>query len=207
MGATYEILAFSHQLPRFDLTYQALGTSEDARAGADAIFVGRIGRAIGTTSLLAALHPPTGQIFAGTFGTAMILVGRDVSELLDLPEQTAAVAAGRSTTRLLMNSAFDAVAVEIWSAEGDTVRELMLTADQGVAIDVGERLHFEVPFWAGQVPDEHYSTPEMPFHPMSLGEEALRTYFGFVMEGSPHDDDLDAQQIELYGFEIAPTPV
>ncbi len=207
MGAKFEMLAFAHQLPRLDLAYHQLGTEAEARFGADAVFPDRIGEAIESSSLIEALHPPTGTIYAGTFGDSLILVGGDVSELLDLPEETAGFAQGRTTTRLLMNSVVDAVAVEIWSGEGDTVRELMLTAEQGVAIDVGERLHFEAPFWSGQVLDDLHTDPEMPFHPMTLGEEALRTYFGFVLEAAVHDDDLDAFAIDLYGFQIASPPV
>lgn len=43
----------------------------------------------------------------------------------------------------------------------------------------------------------------MPFHPLDLGEEALRALFGFVIEGRPHPDDIDADMVSLYGFRVA----
>lgn len=35
---------------------------------------------------------------------------------------------------------------------------------------------------------------------MELGEDALRALCGFVQEGCPEPDDVDADAIELYGF-------
>ena len=47
---------------------------------------------------------------------------------------------------------------------------------------------------------------DMPFHPMDLGEEALREFFGTIGEGDPRPDDLDAEQIFLHGFELISPP-
>ena len=46
----------------------------------------------------------------------------------------------------------------------------------------------------------------MPFNPMDLGEEALRAFFGFVGEGVPRPDDLDAFEIPLHGFAVLTEP-
>jgi hypothetical protein len=46
----------------------------------------------------------------------------------------------------------------------------------------------------------------MPFHPMDLGDAALREFFGFVGEGAPRPDDLDAEEIFLHGFELISPP-
>ncbi|MFF7214792.1 DUF6928 family protein [Streptomyces sp. NPDC008238] len=40
----------------------------------------------------------------------------------------------------------------------------------------------------------------MPFHPLDFGEDALRALCGFVMEGRPRADDVDATGVELLGF-------
>jgi hypothetical protein len=43
----------------------------------------------------------------------------------------------------------------------------------------------------------------LPFHPLELGEEALRVLFGFVIERRPERGDVDAGAISLYGFGVA----
>jgi len=40
----------------------------------------------------------------------------------------------------------------------------------------------------------------LPFHPLELGEEALRALFGFVLEGYPLPDDINADVVRLHGF-------
>jgi hypothetical protein len=42
----------------------------------------------------------------------------------------------------------------------------------------------------------------LPFHPLELGEEALRGLFGFVVEGRPDPDDIDAETVSLRGFRV-----
>jgi hypothetical protein len=37
----------------------------------------------------------------------------------------------------------------------------------------------------------------------SLGEEALRALFGFVIEGYPNPDDVDADAVHMYTFRVA----
>jgi hypothetical protein len=40
-----------------------------------------------------------------------------------------------------------------------------------------------------------------PFHPLELGEEALRALFGFVLEGAPGDDDFDPFELPLLAYQ------
>jgi hypothetical protein len=42
----------------------------------------------------------------------------------------------------------------------------------------------------------------LPFHPLALGEEALRALFGFVIEGRPDPADLDPEEVPLHGFRV-----
>lgn len=42
----------------------------------------------------------------------------------------------------------------------------------------------------------------MPFHPLELGEDALRALFGFVMEGAPDSGDIDTTDVHLHGFRV-----
>jgi hypothetical protein len=53
-----------------------------------------------------------------------------------------------------------------------------------------------MPGWPNQDPYP------LPFHPLDLGEEALRALFGFVLEGRPDPSDLDADEIHLHGFRV-----
>jgi hypothetical protein len=42
----------------------------------------------------------------------------------------------------------------------------------------------------------------LPFHPLDLGEAALRDLLGFVIEGRVLDSDIDAEAVYLAGFEV-----
>ncbi|MEU3094967.1 DUF5959 family protein [Streptomyces sp. NPDC006967] len=71
------------------------------------------------------------------------------------------------------------------------------------------RLPFELPYRAGDRPADVTSWPgegekpyALPFHPLELGEDALRALCGFVREGCPEPDDVDADAVELYGFHV-----
>jgi hypothetical protein len=52
------------------------------------------------------------------------------------------------------------------------------------------------PGWPNQEPYP------LPFHPLELGEEALRALFGFVIEGYPQPDDIDAEAVHMHGFRV-----
>ncbi|MFF3653937.1 DUF6928 family protein [Streptomyces olivochromogenes] len=51
-------------------------------------------------------------------------------------------------------------------------------------------------------PDEDEEPYPLPFHPLELGEDALRALCGFVQEGLPEPDDIDAYAIALHGFHV-----
>ncbi|WP_370121124.1 hypothetical protein [Streptacidiphilus sp. MAP12-33] len=74
--------------------------------------------------------------------------------------------------------------------------------------DIGERFAFEAPIWIGEHPvelDEAWGEQDpypLAFHPLELGEEALRAFFGFVLEGMPEPDDIDPYEVALRGFHL-----
>ncbi|MEU3773143.1 hypothetical protein AB0F11_08010 [Streptomyces sp. NPDC032472] len=43
----------------------------------------------------------------------------------------------------------------------------------------------------------------LPFHPLELGDEALRAFFGFLLEGCASPEDVDPDWIPLLGFRRA----
>lgn len=61
-----------------------------------------------------------------------------------------------------------------------------------------------IPGWPNQDPYP------LPFHPLELGEEALWALFGFILEGRPDPEDVDASGIPAHGFRLidpdGPTP-
>ncbi|MFD8023221.1 DUF6928 family protein [Streptomyces lavendulae] len=84
---------------------------------------------------------------------------------------------------------------------------MSLSPDRGIMENIGEPLPFEVPYWAGTRPAEVIPWPDedekpypLPFHPLDMGEDALRALCGFIVEGRPDPGDLDADAIELHGF-------
>jgi hypothetical protein len=46
-----------------------------------------------------------------------------------------------------------------------------------------------------------YTSSSLP-RPLELGEDALRALRGFIQEGRPEPDDVDADVIELYGSHV-----
>jgi hypothetical protein len=58
---------------------------------------------------------------------------------------------------------------------------------EGIVEDIGPALPFEEPFWAGQhtvIPTPGRPAYPLPFHPLDLGEAALRDLLGFAIEGT-----------------------
>jgi hypothetical protein len=106
-----------------------------------------------------------------------------------------------------MHSVVDWLGFAVWE-DGRLVRSLSLSPDGGIQENIGEPYDFELPYWAGKHPiDPAPGWPiqepyPLPFHPLDLGEEALRALFGFVVEGYPHPGDIDAEAVHLHGFRV-----
>ena len=199
-----EILGLAEGLPRV-----APGAGDDpaaARAVLTALFPGRIGGDLPRADLLTASYPEYGRVYAGVFGATTVVCGQDLRELTDLVAAVAATGGGRTAVRLQVNSAAESAALEILGPAGDTAREVMLVAEQGVIVDEGDQLAFERPFWSGERdPDGAFAVvngAEMPFDVIDFGQEALRTLFGFVVDGDRRPGDLDARAVLLHGFVI-----
>ncbi len=45
-------------------------------------------------------------------------------------------------------------------------------------------------------------TTALPFHPLELGEVALSALFGFVIEGLPDPDSIDAGSVHMHVFRV-----
>ncbi|WP_046726960.1 DUF6928 family protein [Streptomyces humi] len=154
------------------------------------------------------VYPPKGTVYAASWPGVEVIGDQGV--MIDLPSQLpgrlVAASAGRRLVLHAMHSVVDWLAFAVWE-DGRLVRSLSLSPDSGVVENIGEPLPFELPYWAGNRPagivpwpDEDEEPYPLPFHPLELGEDALRALCGFILEGRPEPDDVDADAIELHGF-------
>ena len=122
----------------------------------------------------------------------------------ELPEHLRAAGEGRRIVLHGMHSGDDWLGFAVWE-DGTLIRSLSLWPDGGIKENVGEPYDFELPFWAGEHPVTCTLTEEpypFPFHPLDLGEQALRALFGFVIEGRAAPGDVDAEAVRLHGFRV-----
>ncbi|MCW3818634.1 hypothetical protein ONA91_29765 [Micromonospora sp. DR5-3] len=125
----------------------------------------------------------------------------------ELPEHLRQAGAGRRIIMHAMHSAVDALAFAVWE-DGELIRSLSLSPDSGIQENIGTPYDFELPYWAGEHPVKpipgwpNQGPYPLPFHPLKLGEEALRALFGFVIEGRPEPDDVDTEAVHLHGFRV-----
>ena len=160
---------------------------------------------------LDAANPRDGQVYAGCFEGLTVVCTSEVA--LDRPSQLAprflAEGKGRTTYLHAMHSVVDWFAYGIWTPEGALERSLSLSPDNGVIENIGDPRPFEAPYWAGEHPvddedDDEQDPYPLPFHPLELAEDALRTLFGFNYEGIYRDDDPDLEAIVLAGYRVRP---
>ncbi len=205
--ATIEILGAADGLPRTGLVPGDIGDPAAARALVTALYPGRVGADLPPLDLRSAVHPEAGRAYAGVFRDAVIVCGDDLTDLVDLAPVAGRLGPGRTVVRLQVSSVTESAGLEILGPDGSTVRDVMLVGEQGVVVDDGPRLDFERPFFAGERdPDGAYAVvngPAMPFDAVDYGQEALRTLFGFAVDGR-RPGDLDARHVLLHGFAVDP---
>jgi hypothetical protein len=217
MGAKTALLAFvDGDLPTaLRQAEHALVAGGDVRFGADAAeaVVRRLSPGYEVTpirdgTLFEDCYPPDDVAFAVVLPDAVLLCdGRLAAQTpSELPERLLTEAAGRRILLHSMHSAVDALTFAVWE-DGQLIRSLSVSPDTGIAENIGEPYPFERPYWAGERPVTSTFPGQgpypLPFHPLDLGEEALRALFGFIIEGHPDPDDVDAGTVFLYGFRVA----
>lgn len=161
---------------------------------------------IGDGSLGDYSYPPEDTSYATVLAGAELFCDRRL--VCDLPTQLPARLLQAGAVRRIimhgMHSASDWLCFAVWE-NGELVRSLSLSPDAGIRENIGEPYDFELPYWAGAHPVEPMSSEDpypLPFHPLELGEQALRALFGFVIEGRPDQDDIDPFDIHLHGFRV-----
>jgi len=148
--------------------------------------------------------PPDNELCIGCFPGVSIVAAKEFgidypSKLL--PRFIEAGGAG-SISLHAMHSVVDWFAYAQW-LNGKLTRALSLSPDSGVLEDIGAKLAFEEPYWAGQYPavdEAEADAYPFPFHPLELGEAALAELFGYQLEGVPDSKLLEPDTIPLVRY-------
>lgn len=158
---------------------------------------------LGYGDLLENPDPPDREAWAAVYpGVAIVCTSRVAKDRpTDIDPAILGAMPGRTTYVAAMHSVVDWFAYAIWDTEGQLVRSISLSPDDGIIEDVGERRAFEAPYWAGEhAEDDDYP---LPFHPLEFGEDALVDLFGFCFEGVQPVDGIDVEDVALVGFRTA----
>lgn len=146
------------------------------------------------------------EVLIGVFPGATIIAADEVGDLIgEDPRRYLESTGHRRAIAHVMNSVVDLCAFSVWEEAG-LRRALGMSASDGIFIDEGHRLPFELPYWNGEYPAVDPEDPDaasypFPFHPLELGEAALSELFGFVIEGPPAGSLYDPEDVELQRFQ------
>ncbi len=146
--------------------------------------------------------PDDDKIIVGSFQNVAVVAAKEFG--IDYPSRLPKHFVDKSPYRNVylhaMHSTVDWFAFAHWS-NGKLIRSLSLSPDSGVLEDVGPRLDFEEPYWAGQHPAldpmEDPSSYPFVFHPLELGEATLAAFFGYQLEGFVDQSLLEPESIPL----------
>jgi hypothetical protein len=207
MGAKTALLAFADGDLRQALTGSPAGRAEVEHL-VRAVLPGYDVEPADNGTLSSDAYPPDDVTYATIVpGAAVVCDRRLMFGGGELPGHLRALGAGRRIILHEMHSVVSSLCFAVWEG-GALVRSLALSPDDGIVVDIGEPYDFERPYWAGEHPVEPMpGWPDegpypLPFHPLELGSAALRAFFGFIMEGEPHPEDIDAERVELHGFRV-----
>jgi hypothetical protein len=155
--------------------------------------------------------PRDEELYIGCFPGVSIVAAKEfgIDYPSYLPKEFIAAGGSGTVTLHAMHSVVDWFAYAIWT-DGKIVRSLSLSPNSGILEDTGEHLPFEEPYWAGEHPvvcsGEDRSAYPFPFHPLDLGEEALRELFGYILEGRTDPSLLEPESIPLVRYRRSRLP-
>ena len=147
--------------------------------------------------------PPDDELRIACFPGVSILAAKEfgIDHPSKLPEPFITEGIHGAIYLHAMHSVVDWLAFAQWM-NGKLVRSLSLSPDSGILEDIGQRLRFEEPFWSGQHPateDDEDAYP-LPFHPLEMGEVALKEFFGYQLEGFIDAAPLQPESIPLLKY-------
>ena len=106
----------------------------------------------GDTVLDFALWPYEDELFVGAYGEALVVCDRRLFRVDDqargLADEIAGALPGGSCGVLVLHSVVSGCWFR-WYEHNRPQRDVFVTADDGVVVDLGDRLPAERPFWAG----------------------------------------------------------
>jgi hypothetical protein len=147
--------------------------------------------------------PPDDELYMGCFKGVSILAAKEFGTDYPSKLSTRFIAAGGKGVVYLhaMHSVVDWFASSQW-INGELTRSLSLSPDSGILEDIGRRLPLEEPFWSGQHPaiEDGEDGYPFPFHPLELGEAALKELFGYQLEGPVDPTLLEPESIPLVKY-------
>jgi hypothetical protein len=149
--------------------------------------------------------PPDNVLVIGAFPRLTIIAAKEfgIDYPSRLPDFFLHAAQRQSAYLHAMHSVVDWFAFAVWK-DGQLQRSLSLSPDSGILEDIGDKLPFETPYWAGEHPavdpGEDPSGYPFIFHPLDLGEAALLAFFGYQMEGMAADWDFMPEDVTLLRF-------
>ncbi|WP_425579923.1 DUF6928 family protein [Streptomyces hyderabadensis] len=196
MGSKAAVLVLTRERPE-RIFEDTSGMDQSRSINLAEKFLGGIPRQSGVVPLDLAVWPEEGAACVASFPHFDVVCSRKIAQ--DRPSEIivdiARLAGLRSAYAVCMESSRDWTSILAWSPKGVT-RAVSLSPEGGVVEDVGKRLPFEIPFWAGKYPVRERGY-QLPFHPIDLGNEALRVFFGFILEGAEDDLCVDPEEIEI----------
>jgi len=143
-------------------------------------------------------------VFPGLTIVADGQLGIDYPSMLD--QRFIDFAQGRGIYLHCMHSVVDWFAFAIWK-NGQLVRAMSVSPDSGIMEDIGDKLAWEAPFWAGERPavdpadmEEGEEPYPLPFHPLEMAEVALKNMYGYVLEGELEPGLVEPEDIPLMRF-------
>ncbi|WP_422736270.1 DUF6928 family protein [Micromonospora sp. WMMD729] len=209
MGAKTALLAFADGDIRPALRGATRSEWAETEALVRQVHPGYVVEPADDNTLLDGTYPPDDLTYATVLAGAELYCDRRfmLDRPSELPEHLRGAGAGRRIIVHGMHSVVDWLGFAVWE-DGVLIRSLSLSPDGGIQENIGKPYDFELPYWAGEhpvepVPGWHDQGPyPLPFHPLDLGEEALRALFGFVIEGRSSPDDIHADAVHLHGFRV-----
>lgn len=156
---------------------------------------------VGALPLDLAAWPDVGTVCAASLPGSEVVCSAQFARHRpsELTEWILGSADGKDAYAVFMHSAEDWSAFAVWS-DGQLLRSLSINPEFGTIEDVGERLPFEIPFWEGDFPVRQEVSYALPFHPIDLGNAALREFFGFILEGREDEACFDPEEVEIPQF-------
>jgi hypothetical protein len=151
-------------------------------------------------------NPPDEIVYAGCFGDVSVVAAKEFAG--DYPSKLDTRFINASTAKNVylhaMHSVVDWFAFAKWQ-DGELRRALSLSPDCGILENVGSKLEFELDYWEGKYPaidpeDDDEEGYPFVFHPLELGEAALKSFFGYQLEGCIDDTLIEPEEITLLGY-------